>query len=132
MTYLVCENCKQAIAKFVPADIRLPLTGDMFNSVFPPERGVPGPFMPGCDWLYLRCPYCPIRPIFEPDRLMVSGSVAALSPYYMNIPIEVAETPVDVDINEPDTHAYACPDCGQAYQNKKRYDMYHKTCKARV
>lgn len=129
--YLLCENCKQVIARFEPGDIRLPLVGHMFDSVFPPERKMPGPFQPTCDWLFLRCPHCPIRPIFERNRLWVSDSVTGLDPFYLNIPILVVAPLPPIDDATVDSHAYACPDCGKEYTNKKRYVMYHTNCKAR-
>ena len=134
--YLICENCFQVIGQFDPATIRLPLTADQFISHLPAKRNVPGPFTPGSDWQHFKCPYCPRRPIFEHDRLYASQHRNGKDPRYIQLPIE-SEPQVEPLVGQgaedaplPDDK-YACPDCGQVYQNEKRYKMYHK-CKVRA
>jgi len=136
--YLICENCKQVIGSFDRQELSVPLRAHMFRSKFPPERLAPGPFTPGSEWMYFKCPYCPRRPIFEPNRLFVSDHQDGRDPSYVRVvaPLEVtdyaSQAPPDPHATDaPHTDKYACPVCGQEYQNKKRYDMYHK-CKARA
>jgi hypothetical protein len=128
------------IGQFNSVTITQPLDASMFTSKFPPIRGVPGPFQPGADWMYLNCKLCGKRAIFEPDRLYCSIHENGRKAEYMNVPHPVKDTWEDtpgVTVEEPvevapQEEGYACPDCGQVYQTEKRYSMYHKRCKVRA
>jgi hypothetical protein len=86
--------------------------------------------------MYLNCKLCGKRAIFEPDRLYYSRHENGRKAEYMNVPHPLPDqteaVPHVIVEDTPLSDKYACPDCGKEYQNKKRYDMYHKKCKARV
>ena len=139
--YLVCENCKQVIGSFETTQVKLPLTGAMFQSKFPPKRQVPGPFQASAEWMYLNCTQCNKRAIFVSDRLFCSNHENGSQAEHIQIeasvtlcepsPTQEEAVPLAVGQRQPDDDGYYCPDCGQRYQNEKRYLMYHK-CKVRA
>lgn len=65
MKTLICEICKEPIAKFNPAELKLPIELQIFKSLYP-ERSVPDPFPPVLDrWEAAACPRCRRRPFFN-------------------------------------------------------------------
>jgi hypothetical protein len=65
MKTLICEICKEPIAKFNPAELNLPIDLQLFKSLYP-ERSVPDPFPPVLDrWEAAACPRCRRRPFFN-------------------------------------------------------------------
>ena len=65
MKTLICEICKEPIAKFNPAELKLPIELQLFKSLYP-ERSVPDPFPPALDrWEAAACPRCRRRPFFN-------------------------------------------------------------------
>lgn len=65
MKTLICEICKEPIARFNPAELKLPIELSIFKSLYP-ERSVPDPFPPAMDrWEVAACPRCRRRPFFN-------------------------------------------------------------------
>ena len=106
--YLICENCKQVVARFDLEAITLPLMSDQFESKFPPERCVRSPWYHPVKPIYMRCPMCPKR-VFndpEPENLWISDSMDGLMPYFWPIPKYKS-------MSESLEKVEACPKCGR-------------------
>ena len=65
-TILLCEICREPIARFNPDDLRMPLRLDIFHSLYP-EREVPDPFLRQEPTMWERsfCPRCRRRPFLN-------------------------------------------------------------------
>ena len=90
--YLICENCKQVVARFDPDKVSIPVTGGMFQSHFH-ERGVHPPWQPGVEAQWMICPQCPKRVFNEPIplHLTVSDTIDGLDPYFFDLEVAPAE-----------------------------------------
>ena len=86
--YLCCENCFQTVAK-LDLDTKLfyPIQSDMFKSKFPPERGVPKPWVDGVPSQFMKCPLCPKRVFNDPNpkRLLVSENYDGTNRYWLSV-----------------------------------------------
>lgn len=61
-----CDMCQEIIATLDRAAANLPLMGSMFSSA-DPHHGLPDPFPPDQEWLYMQCPHCHARPFTAED-----------------------------------------------------------------
>jgi hypothetical protein len=63
---LICEICREKIARFDDKEARLPIDLNVFESLYP-ERGVPDPFPAslGGNWEHAKCPICRRRPFLN-------------------------------------------------------------------
>ena len=118
--YLVCENCKQVVARFEPEKASIPIKSGIFESHLA-DRGVLPPWLPGVDPAWMKCPVCPKRVFNVPDpaSLFVSDSPAGHPAYHLTIEEPAVEG------------GYICPGCGKEYKTKDTFDQYHK-CPAGV
>jgi len=63
-----CDICKQNIATAKLLDLKIPLTGAMFESV-DEKHGFPRPFNVVATWVDLRCPVCFNRPFISGEKI---------------------------------------------------------------
>lgn len=65
-TILICEACREPIARFDPDDLVMPPRLDVFHSLYP-EREVPDPFLrqEPTMWERASCPRCRRRPFLN-------------------------------------------------------------------
>jgi rubrerythrin len=106
LKYLICENCRQVVARFSPAHIHYPVRGEDFQSHLA-DRGVRAPWSPGVEPAYMKCPVCPKRVFHsvDPEELTISDNIEGVVPYRWKLPIG-AQPP------EPDDEE-SCPTCGK-------------------
>lgn len=94
--YLICENCRQVVARFDPNKVHIPVGGHMFESHYA-ERGVYPPWRPFLEAEFMICPICPKRVFNEPVplHLTVSDTMDGLDPYYFELEVDTDDEGVD-------------------------------------
>lgn len=117
--YLLCENCKQVVARFDSARVKIPLKSQLFESHLA-HRGVYPPWRPDLDPRWWKCPVCPKR-VFNtvtPTSLYASVDRSGFPAEHMDLKQKV---------EEPEAiGGYICPGCGKEYSTRDHYDRYHK------
>ena len=71
---LVCEICREDLARFQVDDVYHPVNGGMFTTLHP-EREYPLPWPSPAeliDWEAMRCPFCRYRPMSQEKRLLTN------------------------------------------------------------
>lgn len=81
--FLICENCKQVVARFHPDHVSMPISSNMFRAKH--DRKGDRPFWAiNMEARYMKCPICPKR-VFNspvPERLRTSDSMDGAAPYW--------------------------------------------------
>ena len=129
LRYLICENCKQVIARFDSTTIRYPIKAEDFESHLA-ERGVRAPWAPGVEPAMMKCPVCPKRAFHNPDPydLWVSDTVDGLNSYRWMIPTAEEAAP------GPDEFEEFCPICGRGrneFKNGSGFANHIRFCAAK-
>lgn len=81
--FLICENCKQVVARFDMAKISIPVNADMFRPKHADKDQRPF-WAPRLESKYMGCPICPKRVFNQPvpERLYVSDSKDGSDPHW--------------------------------------------------
>jgi hypothetical protein len=134
--YLICENCLQVVASFHGGDVSIPITGEMFQSKFPPEREVRPPWLPGVESAFMRCPVCPKR-VFNtpnPTELRVSDFYEGYEPYQYEIVQPGANGGLEEEAFPEVDMAEKCDRCGRyeaEFKNRSGFVNHRKFCKGK-
>jgi rubrerythrin len=131
MKYLLCENCHEVIASFEMEDIAYPVTGEMFQSKFAPEKDMLPPWIPGTESAWLKCPICRKRVFHNPNpkRLRVSDYRSGLDPHL----IEIVQPELNQEVEKPKLEG-GCPKCGKPktdFKNIGGYMGHVRYCKGK-
>jgi hypothetical protein len=124
LKYLICENCRQVVARFSPAHIHYPVRGEDFQSHLA-DRGVRAPWSPGVESRHMKCPVCPKR-VFnvpDPEELTISDNIEGVPPYRWKLP--TGAQPPEKDEEE------ICPGCGKGkseFKNASGFANHVRYC----